>query len=256
MPFIEDKRETGRRIFSNSDWIRFLPGGCGLARKVLPYLVELHRQLLVDGRVLVITPTCAAGVEDYDEYMSIQAVLVVMMASSINGDDGRWLEDRGVIDILRGLECGRWMPYGRPEDHGWRERCAMVRAGLMRITVGVVGSTWSGDTSGFMRGAFVFVGGGDAASAGRIGSMVDGCGVQMLRDIFYVVTGRRIHGRERSEGSVVDSIPVGRNEVVSWCTDCPTGDSGDCRVGACEHLTGVLPIIGVALPVCDGRDGG
>ena len=200
--------------------------------------------------MFVTTSISIAGMEDYDDYMSIQAALAVMMALSINRNDGRWLEDTGLIGSLKGLESGRWRPYVAGEDHGWSEHCLMTR-----INLGVVSSTWLEGTSGVMEDAFVFAGGCPDANVAGVGEVVDRCNVQMLKDMFHAVTGLRtdedrcspMHGNERP--SAVDEIPVEGKEELCWYGDCPIMDGTGCGTGMCDHLTGVLPVIGVPLPV-------
>ena len=255
MPFIEECRGiTGRRNFVNDDWREFLPGQCPLARMILPYLVPLHRQLVSSGRVFLTTSTRLVEIEDYDDYMSVHAVLAVLIASSVNTNDDRWLEDSALIATLKGFESGKVTPYRHDEDHGWRKHCLMAR-----IDLGVVGDMWSANTSTFRTRFFCSVGAPAEGNVSRVGDTVDRCGVQSLKDIFYVVTGARtprdtcvVHPWERS--SAVDLIPTGREEVLTWDHECPTVDSAECWVGMCDHLMGVIPLIGrIRRP--NGRDG-
>ena len=52
----------------------------------------------------------------------------------------------------------------------------------------------------------------------------------------------------------MDLIPTGPEEVLTWGHECPTVDSAECWVGMCNHLMGVIPLIGrIRRP--NGRDG-
>ena len=216
MPFIEERREiTGRRNFVNDDWREFSPGQCPLARRILPYLVPLHRQLVSSGRVFLTTSTRLVGIEDYDDYMSVHAVLAVLMGSSVNTNDDRWLKDSALIATLKGSESGWVSPYRPDEDHGWREHCLMAR-----IDLGVVGEMWSANTSTFRERFFFSVGQQAEGNVSRVGDTVDRCGVQSLKDMFYVVTGartpRRGHRRWISFPPDGRRFSLGVTNVLPW----------------------------------------
>jgi hypothetical protein len=181
------------------------------------------------------------GIADYDDFMSMHAVLVVAMASSISRNDSRWMEESDLVSMLKEFESSGLMPYEPGERHGWSDWCA-------RITVAVANklerTVWE-----LMAELFASMDGCGHRSITGIARRVDESGVQMLKDVFYIVTGVTTgddgDGRLSStkKASCMDRIPVKANEDLSWVSLCPMMDSDVCRIGACgsRHLTGLAP---------------
>ena len=247
MPFILDNDDcvvTRRPTFGHEEWIQFLPGRCRLARQTLPYLVQLQRQL--DG---LAEPFGAgwhrlAGIDEHDHYMFIHAVLIVLMASSMNTNDSRWLEDGDLLATLEGLES-----VDVRDTHCWREQCKMVMAKMIVIVAGLSDSE---DRLGFRECLFVPVGARAEGDVRRMAELVDAHNLQTLKDVFYMASGvptedddNDLSGRPREKSSRTDGISLGPNEVLSWASDCMIADSGVCHVGLCDHFTGLLPVVGV-----------
>jgi hypothetical protein len=180
--------------------------------------------------------------------MFIHAVLAVWMASSINTNDSRWLEDSDLLDRLRGLECWDVAPYEPAESGKWRKRCMGVTARMIVMGAELMCRE---DTVAFRRCLFVPVGAWPECDARRMAEVVDGCNVQVLKDIFYMVAGVPTKDDEmdvpaslREKSSRTDAVPIGANEDLSWAPECVVADSDECEAGLCSHFTGLLPVVG------------
>ena len=263
MPFIDDNRESGCRAFSNEDWIRFVPGECPLARKVLPYLAQLHDQLVIYGQIRVVVPNLIVGIDDHDYYMTVHAVLALMMAWSINTGDTRWLENTGLMATLKGFESRDLAPYEGAERYGWKEQCMRALEQIGMVSFGCLE-----DRLDFRESLFVPADGwtdfnrsGNSRNSVMISRLIDGHDVQILKDVFYIVTGATtftdgdcaVGPQEKS--SRTDGIPVEGDEDLSWAPSCPTVSSAECDVGVCSHFTGLLPVIGVPVIGVEEEDG-
>ena len=216
------------------NWVWLVPGVCPLARQILPYVVELHAELCRRRGFTGRGNYCLAGVEWYDDYMFVQAVLTLIMATSVGTSDRDWLEDSRLLEELRSVRC-------TPADDGMgRERCMKVMAGLADLipSRGVPG------TCPFARAAERLE--VETSEVARMGEAVDECGVEMLKDIFYVATGVATReDRDSVERTATDGMTVAPGEVFRWAPDCPVMKGAECRAGECGHLTGLLPVIGV-----------
>ena len=214
----------GSRTLEDSDWRDFLLGDCRLARQILPYLVRIYGSRRA-GRSLGDNGLRLTGSDDYDMYMWSQACLIVMMTVSVRTGDTRWLEDEGLSVRLVELLTGG-------VGTSMKERCEGMLAAL---------------------GGFQWV----TERAVNADNRVDICAKavdlsenQILRDIFYVVTGSRTEGDhvlERDKVSVVEKdlekdLTLRPEEEVLWIPECPMVSSPSCMGGLCSHLTGLLPI--------------
>ena len=77
---------------------------------------------------------------------------------------------------------------------------------------------------------------------------MDECGIQMLKDVFYLVVGMKTHEDYVSPGEKLcrtESIPLNGKEVLCWPLWCPVMDSVECQWGDCSHWMGLLPVIRV-----------
>lgn len=267
MYFIDDNggnRESGCRVFSNEDWIRFLPGQCPLARKVLPYLDQLHEQLVSHRWTGVVEPNLVdgVGIDDHDYYMTTYALLVLMVAWSINTGDRRWLDNTGLMAVLKGFESVDLVPdLVSHERHGWMQQCmralekmCMVSFGCLedRLDCALVQIRPDFRESVFVP-AYGWTSSGSSENDGsvvRIARLIDGHDVQMLKDVFYMVVGATTNTDggcavgPQEKSSRTDEFLVGaRCEGISWAAACPTMSSLKCYVGVCSHFTGLLPVM-------------
>ena len=228
------------------NWRGVLPGECRLARQVLPYLVRFHEQWMSAWNRTGFIPCSLVEIYDHDYYMCIHAIVGMMMALSIRMDDISWLEDRELMILLRGLEVLR--PYS--SDGKWMERCM---AALSKANVALMDLLKSWDVEDRMESVWAPVeeggggGGGMFRVAARVARVVDGCKIQMLKDVFYLVVGRKTCEDCVSPGEkwgCTESIPLNEREVLCWPPWCPVMDSVECQWGDCSHWTGLLPVIG------------
>lgn len=223
------------------NWRRFLPGDCRLARQVLPYLVQLHQQWIsvLDWKGAI---ACSlVEIYDHDYYMCIHAIVVVMMALTIRTDDVSWLENRELTVLLRGFEGLRRYE----SDRKWMERCMFAVA---KANMALMDMLKFRDVENRMESVWAPVeGGGMLRTAAMVARRVDGCHIQMLKDVFYMVVGVKTHEDYLSPAEKwcrTESIPVNGNEVLCWPPWCPVMDSAECQWGGCSHWTGLLPVIG------------
>ncbi len=210
--------------------------------QILPYLVQFERESSID----------IAGIDDHDNFMFIHAILVLMMASSVNTNDVRWLEDSGLIWTLKGLESAGLVPYELAETNGWTQQCVKVMWKLNCFLLKLIGCR---DKSNFMLDLFAPTEGWSHPSTTGIARLVDECNVQMLKDVFYIVTcvttqdDTDLAVSPRDKSSRTDGIPIKADEVLSRAPACPTIDSEECEIGVCDHFIGLLPVIGRTLPI-------
>lgn len=230
-----------RQRFTDEDWRGFLPGPCRPARKLLPYLDRFQQQWVSAGfpdRLLVVS---LVEIYRYDYYMCTKACLVLLIASSGRADDMRWLEDVELMSSLKALDSLESRAYECENESGgaWLEHCmaAMARMNAMLFVDGDSGlDLWIGRE------------GRTCERLGELSRLVDGCRVQMVRQAFYIATGRRTQQDGLgwiSKEDGVSEIPIGCNEVLCWCQRCPIADSSECDIGGCAHFTGLLPVVGV-----------
>jgi hypothetical protein len=235
MPFIDDNREVARHLLSNEDWIRFLPGKCPLARMMLPYLARFERESSIH----------VAGIEDHDYFMSMHAIVVLMMASTVKSNDVGWLEDNGLMSTLKEFESEGFVPY---QSQAWTEKCMKAMQKCF-----VVGGFHLQKTSDIMADVSAPTDGRTHASTMEIAGLVDEVDVQMLKDVFYIVTGDTTWDDTDSSVSPTDKsartdgVPINaeEEEELTWAPHCPTMDSKECGMGVCSHYTGLTPLIGV-----------
>ena len=240
----------GRSPFSRQQWGLILLGKCPLACKVLPYLERLQaaREGPKNVRVFEIGKSVrVTGIGHYDGFMSIQAFLILLMMSTLRTEDFFWLADEELIEALRNLERGN--PYMDDKDLVWGKSCIGVLIAIGRtVQQSLLRSADSGGW-GLLRQPFDRVDGESRDGVVRqMGGMVDGTSLQMLKEIFYVVTGRRRgkvagdHGNGVTEK--LDMIPLKDGEWLGWRCVFPTRGSVECLNGTCSHLTGLVPVVG------------
>lgn len=236
---------------TNEDWVQLLRGECPLVRKILPYLDSLHRRSGGRGRKLAATFCSLVGMYDHDYYMCVHAVLVLMMAWSMNTNDTRWLENPELVVVLKGFDSAEMVPYasGKMGSAGWLEQCIVAMSVIDRVSAESVEPQ---NTSGFMGSLFVPVSGRTHGRTADMARLVDGCNVQMLRDVFYIVTGMTTGGDTESgraskeKSCCTDGMPLESSEELvwcRWCPWCPMMDSSECEMEVCSHFTGVLPVV-------------
>ena len=231
------------RRLNDREWRAFLPGECPLAGQVLPYAVLLHDQLV--GSVVSVHAGKISGIGVYDRYMYVCAVVVFTMASSIATNDMEWLDDEELVECLRALETGE--KDGRTGTRFLQEQCTSL---MKRINSAEVSLACSRSIGGR---AAVPVEGWTNPVVRMMSAAVDSCGVQTLKDVFYMVTGWRTEeDRVRAEDkcgavAVVAAASSGlqARQVISWRWWCAQTESLEC-VG-CMHLTGLLPVVEEAI---------
>ena len=237
-----------RSMLSLEEWELILPGVCPLRRKVLPYLQRLQG-LYAAGRTFDDAKcTFVTGIEDYDVFRLVQARLILLMLSSLRTEDGFWLTDEKLLEVLRRLEDLK--PYTR--DGGeWRWSCgavvaevkATVQEAAVRLPMSRCGKSSCLSSGGHSYLYHMFeptVVEEEKGVTDSVASMVDETSLEMLKDVFYVVTGRGMWG-DRNE---VNGIPVSKNEWLGWRCVFPTRGSVECLNGTCSHLTGLVPVVG------------
>ena len=228
------------------DWRGFLPGDCRLARQVLPYVVGVHEELAGWERSWS-RLCCITGIRDYDSGMVIYAVLVFMMASSIAANDYSWLENGELIAALRVLDGWR----SGDDRKMRRKQCTLVMGLIDRAGCSL---RCSRDTGGR---ASVPVEGWTNPVVRKVREMVDECGIQMLKDVFYLVTCWTTHGDRVfpvEKWCNAEAIVLRAGEELSWATMCLTEDSLECGNGSCSHWTGVVPVVKSVEEDEEGKD--
>lgn len=223
----------------DEDWKAFLPGKCALAGQVLPYVALLHDQLV--GRVERVQAYNISGIRVYDRYMYVCAIIVLVVASSIAANDVEWLDDNELTECLGALETGE--KDGCTGSRFLMEQCSVSMERMNRAQIDLVCSRSTGGR------AAIPVEGWMNPVVSKMSAAVDGCGVQTLKDVFYVVTGTRteedqVRAEEKRGGVAVIaavSSELQRNRVISWRWWCAQTESLEC-VG-CNHFTGLLPVV-------------
>lgn len=253
MPLIEDSGDCGDcgtscRPFNDEDWRALLPGACRLARMVLPYVCRLHEQFVSRGRIHIVMPNLVVGMDDHDSYMTVYAVLVIMMAISINANDTRWLENPELMATLRGFGCPDLVPYEPIGRNRWTEQCMRAQE-----KVNAVSFECLEDRMDFRERVFVAVEGSTGVGCSnmvRIARLIDGHDVQIIKDVFYMVSGMTTHGDgncmvdPQEKSSRTDRMSIKAGEELSGAVTCPTMSGPGCSVGACSHSTGLVPVVG------------
>ena len=210
-------------------------GGSHLAGRILPYAVEVHEQLCTKTGADGGGRYCLSGLEWYDDWMFVHAVLMLLMAMSVRKHDILWLTDWKLMEDVKWLEDEA---EELEDEWGWRDRC-------MKVMVGMAAYIPKRGVRGICR--MVSLGLDGEVDPLVASTVVDGGrleGSRLLGEIFYVVTGQKL-GTERS--AVMDDMAVGEGQVFRWAPECVVREregGKECVLGRCRHRKGLLPVIG------------
>ena len=109
-----------------------------LARQLIPYLEFVDEQWMTDCFKGVAKRLSIAKMDSYDEYMTSQMVLVLMMGKMVRTGETSWLNDGGLMDSIRGLH-----DYDDDDDEEWDlkwgESCEGMRKKAIEAWVNTVG---------------------------------------------------------------------------------------------------------------------
>lgn len=215
----------------NGEGDRFLKGQCSLARKMLPFLRRLR------GRLPLGEAPCGpiSGIEVYDDYMELYALLAVWMAASINSGHDWWLHDRSLVAELKLLDGSGptgSMPTADLQSLQRSRQCTRVFFKMAALLVEYPRKhEW---------GAF-FVPVEANSEVEWVERLVDRSDVQMLRDIFFVLTGKPTDGDARSGSSDgverrvrCEGLMLQADPGMEWKEDVDAESGGP---------TGLLPVV-------------
>ena len=199
---------------------------------------------MVDGDFVMMEPTRISGIVVYDSYMLVYASLAVWVAASINSGQTWWLHDEKLLEQLKWIA---WIDPSGPARKGKAEcaqrsrQCAEV---MRRMEMAVQ------EMNGREEWARFFV---PAEAAGKgleeVGRLIDRTGMQMLRDVFYVVTGVETPGDTVWCGSAAKRRPQAEVLLakagleVEWGTVCSMEDEEGAEADDCGYYTGLVPVI-------------
>ena len=206
-----------------------------LARQLIPYLEFLDEQWMTDCFMGRAKRLSIAKMDYYDEYMTSQTVLVLMMGKMVRTGETSWLNDGGLMDSIRGLhDYDEGGDDDEEWDLKWGESCEGMRKKAVEAWMNTVGISGEYDVKELMPEQELL----------GIGRMVDGTSLQVLKEIFYVVTGRRTggEGEDGRLGSMGQALLFGGDEGLSWRCTGPLEEGKECLSGACSHLTGLVPV--------------
>lgn len=220
-------------------WDFFLQGRCPLARKVLPHLDRIWRNMV--GQELASNYTAVSGIGMYDVYFSAFAILALFAAASINSGQFWWLEDSGLMEKLRRID-GEFRPGMRLADLAECLERLKVCDDVVLAVEAILRECprfeeWMGQL-------FVPVTG--TASLQEVGSLIDRTEIQTLRDVFYVITGRKTRmdeelGRRPEDRRLrCEMLLPEVGMELEWRTVCLVDGCLVSEGDTCGHATGMI----------------
>jgi len=222
-------------LLRSEGWELFLQAKSSLGRKLLPYLARIRRDLASSDSVAYESAKLT-GNDVYDGYLSVYAILAVWVVASINSGHAWWLEDEGLVEKLKEIDCVFDANMAARKERLERSQvCAEVIAKM---------ETAVRECPCLEEWARYFV----PARApwprfAQVARLIDRSEIQMLRDVFYVVTGMETFSdATRGHGSLERRLccEVGPPEM-EWRTVCPVDTCGDVEGNGCGQIHGTAP---------------